>query len=396
MTASIASQPLTILTHEFFPMKGGIATFVEEMARACHELRQRVEVWAPRALTPFDHRFPFPVHRVPLRGTQNVSCQMRMIREILHHRERLSEGIVYLPEPGPLLAVAHLQLFRRFRPQRLLLTFHGSEILRFAAHPTRRFVIRRLIKAADRISTPSAYTRDLLRTHFPPAAAKTVVTPGAPRAGFFDRHVPRVRTSDKIVIVSVGRLHPRKGQMFMLEALDGLPSAIASQVEYWIVGRSVRGGYEAELRKRAARCKVTTAFFGNIDNEDLELIYGRADVFAMTSINHGRSVEGFGLAYLEASSFGLPVVGHAIGGVPEAVRHGETGLLVPPGDTPALTAALTELITDRALRERLGQNGTTWARNHSWRDSAHLLLDGLVSMPQRRPRPANATTLQAV
>jgi glycosyltransferase involved in cell wall biosynthesis len=158
-------------------------------------------------------------------------------------------------------------------------------------------------------------------------------------------------------------------------------------VEYWIVGRSVRGGYEAELRQRAQRSPVTVSFFGSIDNDDLELIYGRADIFAMTSISHGQSVEGFGIAYLEASSFGLPIVGHAIGGVPEAVRHGETGLLVPPGDTHALTEALRQLVTDRNLRERLGANGAIWARDHSWRDSAHTLLDGIVPMPQRHPDP---------
>jgi len=386
MTASSPSLPVTIITHEFFPMKGGIATFVEEMARGCHELGLPVEVWAPRHSGPNDLRFPYPIHRVAVRGTQDLGCQLRMSREIYRQRERLNRGIVYLPEPGPILAMMHLNFVRAFRPSRLAITLHGSEILRFASRPSLRLRIGRLLRQAHRITTPSEYSRNLVKTYFPFVAAKTVVTPGAPRAGFFDRHVPRVRTSDKIVIVSVGRLHPRKGQMHILEALDRLPADVAAKVEYWIVGRSVRGGYEAELRRRARTSQVPVSFFGNIDHDDLELIYGRADIFAMTSVNHGRSVEGFGLAYLEASAFGLPVVGHAIGGVPEAVRHGKTGLLVPPGDTPALAAALQELIVDRALRERLGTEGERWARSHSWRDSARLLLDGLAPLPASEPR----------
>jgi len=394
MTASIASLPLTILTHEFFPMKGGIATFVEEIARACVELGQKVEVWAPRTSAAVDSRFPFPVHRVPLRGTHDLGCQLRMIREIMQHRERLSQSILYLPEPGPILAMTHLNLLQAFRPARLLLTFHGSEVKRFAGRPTARYMVGRLIRAADRISTPSHFTRGLLCGSFPQAAEKTVVTPGAPRAGFFNRHVPRVRTSEKVVIVSVGRLHPRKGQRHVIEALDGLPPELASRVEYWIVGRSMRGGYEAELRRRAESCRVAVSFFGSIDHDELELIYARADIFAITPVDFGKSVEGFGLAYLEASAFGLPVIGHAIGGVPEAVRHGETGLLVEPGDTAGLTAAIRQLVTDRALRERMGANGKTWARRHSWADSARLLLDGIAAMPQRRLRSHGA--LQAV
>jgi glycosyltransferase involved in cell wall biosynthesis len=371
-------------------MKGGIATFVEEMARACHELRQRVEVWAPRGLTPFPGRFPYPVHRVPLRGTQDLTCQARMMREMWTQRTRLRNSIVYLPEPGPILALSRLALLASLRPARLLLTFHGSEVRRFADRATTRWMVRRLIIAADRITTPSQYTRDLVHRHFPAAIGKTVVTSGAPRAAFFDRPTTRIRTSDKVVIVTVGRLHPRKGQMAMLEALDLLPPDVANRVEYWIVGRSVRGGYEAELRRRAQHGRVATHFFGSIDHDDLSSLYGRADIFAMTSVDCGRSVEGFGLAYLEASAFGLPVVGHAIGGVPEAVRHNETGLLVPPGDTVALAAALQQLVLDRDLRERLGANGTAWARRHSWHDSAQVLLDGIAALPQRSVAPQAA------
>lgn len=364
-------------------MKGGIATFVEEMALACHDLGQKVEVWAPRGATPFASRFPYPVHRVPLRGSHDLSCQFKMGREIIRHRRRLRGSIMYLAEPGPLLAMMYLQFFHAFRPARLLLTFHGSEVQRFAAGRASRPLISRLIGAADRVSTPSNFTRNLLFEHFPAARGKTVVTPGAPRAGFCTRDVPQIRTSDKVVLVTVGRLHPRKGQRRVIEALSALPPQTAQKVEYWIVGRSMRGGYEAELRQHARQCPVPVTFFGNIDNDDLELIYGRADIFAMTSLTAGKSLEGFGIAYLEASSFGLPVIGHKIGGVAEAVRHGETGLLVSPDDTAGLTAAIEKLVLDRDLRAQLGANGRIWARSHTWRDSAQTLIDGIGAAPRR-------------
>lgn len=94
----------------------------------------------------------------------------------------------------------------------------------------------------------------------------------------------------------------------------------------------------------------------------------------MTSMPHKHSVEGFGLVYLEAGAHGLPVVAHAIGGVPEAVIDGETGLLVPPGDQPALTAAFTRLLADPVLRRRLGEAGRARARARTWLDSARTLF----------------------
>lgn len=381
MNASNAPLPLTVITHEFFPMMGGIATFVEEMATALHELGHRTEVWAPLAATPVERRFPFAVRRVPLKGTQDITCQLRMAREMIAHRPQLQRGIVYLPEPGPLLAMTYLQFLRLFKPARLILTFHGSEVQSFASRPAARLLVGQLIRVADRISAPSRFTRSLLARHFPAAAAKTVLTPGAVRAHFARGATTHVRKGSKTVIVTVGRLHPRKGQMHVLEALNTLPDSVLRNVEYWIIGRSVRGNYEASLRRRAADARFPVSFHGNIDHDDLELIYRRSDIFALTSVNHGHSVEGFGLAYLEASAFGLPIVGHDVGGVSEAVLHGHTGLLVRPGDRAGLAAALEKLITDTALRQQLGDNGIRWAREHTWHDSARVLVDGLGFAP---------------
>ena len=94
----------------------------------------------------------------------------------------------------------------------------------------------------------------------------------------------------------------------------------------------------------------------------------------MTSMPHKHSVEGFGLVYLEAGAHGLPIVAHAIGGVPEAVIDGYTGLLVAPGNTAALTAAFARLLDDPTLRRNLGEAGRVRALARSWQDSAIALF----------------------
>ena len=109
-------------------------------------------------------------------------------------------------------------------------------------------------------------------------------------------------------------------------------------------------------------------------DEELPALYASADIFAMTSMPHLGSVEGFGLVYLEAGACRLPVVAHAIGGVPEAVVDGVTGLLASPEEPAALTAAFARLLKDETLRRQMGENGRTHALRHRWDDAVQTLF----------------------
>jgi phosphatidylinositol alpha-1,6-mannosyltransferase len=268
-----------------------------------------------------------------------------------------------------------LQFFDAFRPARLILTFHGSEILKFSRSPLRRWLAGRLIARADRVSTLTHFVRDLLVGHFPDAAGKVCLTPGAIRSDFAVVSPRADRTNDKVVVLTVGRLHPRKGQALTLEALQRLPSEVRSRVEYWVVGTASKGDYETQLRRGAEKCpELPVRFFGDVPDHELAALYDRADIFAMTSVNLKNSIEGFGLVYLEAAAHGLPVVAHDVGGVAEAVVNDETGLLVPPERPAQLAAAFEKLIHDPDLRRRLGQAGRERALRTSWRASAATLF----------------------
>ena len=167
MSATASSRPVFLITHEFFPKRGGIATFTEEIARASSHLGYDVEVWAQSATPEAEKEWPFRLRRLPLKGSHDLICQLRLARELIRERRRLRHATVYLPEPGPMLAMMMLQFFRGFRPDQLVLTFHGSEILRFSRNPWTRHLGRRLIRHATRISTLSTYTEELLCAHFP-------------------------------------------------------------------------------------------------------------------------------------------------------------------------------------------------------------------------------------
>jgi glycosyltransferase involved in cell wall biosynthesis len=372
-----ASRPVFLITHEFYPKRGGIATFAEEIARASASLGYDVEVWAQSAPANAEKPdWPFRLRRLPLKGTHDLTCQLRLARELIRHRRQLRDATVYLPEPGPMLTMMLLQFFHAFRPRRLVLTFHGSEILKFACSPIRRWLARRLIGHATRVSTLSNYTQELLLGHFPEASEKIFLTPGALRSDFaVVPRRPEVR-KDKVVVLTVGRLHPRKGQMLTLQALQMLPADVRSRLEYWVVGAQSKGNYEQLLRSTAAeQPELTVRFFGNLPDGELAGIYDGADIFAMTSVNLDRSIEGFGLVYLEAAAHGLPVVAHDVGGVGEAVVDGVTGLLVPPNRPAQLAAAFEKLIHDSELRKKLGAAGREWAMRNCWKESAEALFN---------------------
>jgi len=109
--------PVFLLTHEFYPRRGGIATFSEQIARAAAALGYDLEVWAQAAPAGVAEKpWPFRLRRLPLKGTHGLVCQLRLMRELVAHRRKLRYATVYLPEPGPMLAMMILQFVSGFSP----------------------------------------------------------------------------------------------------------------------------------------------------------------------------------------------------------------------------------------------------------------------------------------
>ncbi|MEX2380806.1 MAG: glycosyltransferase family 4 protein [Opitutales bacterium] len=364
------APPIFLFTHEFSPVRGGIATFCEEMAFAATELGHSVEVWAP----PGDNKaeWPFWVHRTLRAADQNTATLWRTGRVLAAEKKRWIEGILYLPEPGPITALAYACRFSLRPPSRLFLTLHGSEILRWAKHPWVALLMKDFLPLATRIGVPSGFTLELLRQNFPEAVERATITSGARRTFPRAPSGPARRASSRrrIVVLTVARLHPRKGQEKMIEALLRLPPRLFARIEYRIAGSGNRPAYEKKLRNMAAAAPFPVSLLGGLSDPEREKQYREADIFAMTSIRDGNSVEGFGLVYLEAASHGLPVIAHATGGAGEAVRANETGFVVPPERGDLLTHALRLLIENEPMRRQMGDAGRTHAKEYSWEETA--------------------------
>ena len=169
-------------------------------------------------------------------------------------------------------------------------------------------------------------------------------------------------------ILSVCRLEPSKGVHKIIEAMPRIVSE-APDTRYVIVGD---GSDRERLRRLAyeSPAKDSIAFLGYLTEEEKFECYSRCDIFAMPS-----EEEGFGMVFLEANAFGKPVIGGNVGGVPDAVVHEETGLLVDPSNTDQIANAIVRLLTNPVEARRFGDNGKRRVESEfTWEATASVVL----------------------
>lgn len=151
------------------------------------------------------------------------------------------------------------------------------------------------------------------------------------------------------VFTVVASLTSNKGHHVLLESFSGLLAVFPGATLLVVGDGPLRSELEARARLLAIDRKV---IFTGLQN-DVEAWLGISDVCLLPS----QFREGLGLALIEAMAVGLPVIGTRIGGIPEVITDGENGLLVPPGNTEALTHAMMRLARDRDSRIRMGRRG---------------------------------------
>jgi phosphatidyl-myo-inositol dimannoside synthase len=372
----MARHKINLLTHEFPPRRGGAGVYCEEMAYAATSLGHEVRVWAPEKLdTDSNDSLPYSISSLPLRGSQDWRCSLGLIREVRRKANEFGGSVLHLAEPGSLRTFVRFGSFAGFWPKRLIITLHGSEIPLFSRSPLEKLFFRKLLRKANQIHLLSYFNKKALLARFPELASKIVLAPGAARRLLLPSKIPKKdnETEGKLRLLTVGRLHPRKGQDRILEAIRQMPNELKSALEYYVIGPEVRPHYARGLRQQADASGIPVHFLGDLQDHDVRIAYESSDLFALTSVPHSRSVEGFGFVYLEAAAHGLPALANRTGGVEDAVVHNETGLLADPNDSSDLTRSLESLIRDDKLRNRLGQKARERAEGFTWRKTAKTL-----------------------
>jgi phosphatidylinositol alpha-1,6-mannosyltransferase len=373
---------MIICTHEFSPFRGGVAVYSEELAAALHRAGEAVEVWAADGGGPgMVDEFDFPVVRLRGGGSLRFSDMVRFVVQVAARRKQLEEATVVLTSVGAHMAFMILVPLGRVKCRRLVSVLHGSEVLRFEKSGFWRFWARRFFPRVECVLTVSKCTRSLIEQSFlSPLARRVEIAHCACSTAAMRPCDPVARTDDRIRILTLARVHPRKGQLDTAKALAQLPVESRSRIIYQIGGI----GNVSYLRQVEAVCHQAGVAFehlGQINPDTLAITYHRCDICAMTSRSLPRSVEGFGISYLEAGYHGKPVVGYRSGGASEAVVDGETGFLVDEGDIPALAEVFQRLLSDSALRQRLGEGGRRYATKFSWDATAGVVTSVLGGTP---------------
>lgn len=313
------------VTLEYPPDKGGVAAYLYGLFRT---LQAEVEVVRPRFWGLWPRWLP-------------------VIRQCLD----LRVDVLVISHVLPIGAAAWLA--RRWGGPGYVLILHGMDVLLASRSVFKRWLSRQIVRDAYLVITNSEYTSGLVKTHF--QRSSLVLTPGYAPRSLSSKQEARIKLGigleDK-VIVSVGRLVSRKGFDVLIEACKELDAKLV------IIGNGPDKSRLEELVEhgmRDAHCK--TLIIAQAMDEERDLWYAAADVFALLVREEKNDVEGFGIVYLEAAAAGLPIVAGKSGGVSEAVLDGETGWLVEPGSAQDARRKIEQLLQDSHRAQTMGQTG---------------------------------------
>jgi glycosyltransferase involved in cell wall biosynthesis len=273
--------------------------------------------------------------------------------------------------PGPLAGFWCAQ--KKHLPH--VVTYHGDWVATFGGLLRKmgvafhnKYLVDKVLNHADVIISPSQrYTE---RSRFlSKYRGKTVVIPNGVNLKEWDIPYSKDECRDELglplnkkIMLFFGYLTPYKGPDVLVGAMPAILEDIPNS-ELVIAGTGTMYDELVAMSKRLG-IEKHSKFVGFVDDCLKPLYYRSADIFVLPST---MGTENFPIANLEAMACGVPVVASNIGGIPDVVKDGENGLLVPPNDVKLLAATIIRLLGDDDEIERMGKNGRTKIINYSWK-----------------------------
>ncbi len=351
------SLRVLLVTSEFPPHVGGIATHVLELASGLSSEVDEILVVHPRSFAAEDIALdrPFLAVERPRLVKAEPFYQLVLQKWLRGRLKRGPFDLVHVHGMRPLAATRGL-------PVPIIFTNHSSGFLaRLGASPRRKAQTSRLLRHVSHLIGPSAELVAAARMlgYGGPA---TMIPNGVDLERFSPGLSP-VRASlgigvDEVVILLARRLAEKNGVVWFARALASLKGQKF---------RVVVAGDGKERRPMQAILAENgmlerTIFLGTVANKDMPFLYRAADLSVLPSLAEATSIAG-----LEAMATGLPLVGTRVGGIPMIIEDGVNGFLVEPRDPDAMAQALGRLIVDEEMRRRMGEAARTKIeREFSW------------------------------
>jgi phosphatidylinositol alpha-1,6-mannosyltransferase len=369
---------LLLLTIDFPPARGGVQTMLGQLALGLASSCE-ITVITPAAVGAgeWDARQPYAVRR-------SRAPSRRVGRVAGLHAEALLEATRRRPD---VIVCGHVLLgpVCRLLGALLRVPYVAIAYAYEVRAPRRHGIAGLTLRGARHVVVLSDFGRDLVRSLGVAESVVTVIHPGAgphipdtsvghrdhePVRSDASEAAPPARGSGERIILTVGRLvDDYKGHDMVIRAMP-LILARVPRARYVVVGN---GPLRPSLERLARALDVVQAvrFVGEVSDAELDRWYRACEVFVLAARESPADggAEGFGIACVEASARGAPVVGGRSGGIPDAVIDGQTGLLVDPLDGGEIAKAVVRLLTEPALAARLGAQGRrraveelTWPR----------------------------------
>ncbi len=356
-----------------YPYPGGVTEHIHHLEMEFTRRGHTVKIIAPSSTTTgTDHDdlsrniyriggiVPVPVSGSIARITLSPSAY-RWIKKILH-KERFD--IVHLHEP--LMPVLCLVALRHSKSVNIG-TFHAYRESNFA-YLAGKAVLKRFVGRIHGRIAVSPPARELVSKYFP---GEYEIIPNGIDLDTFGaddiQPLPQYQDDHRNVLF-VGRMEKRKGLRYLLSAWPSITRQ-QPQTRLIVVGE---GDLREECENFVTENRLANVVCcGFVSNAELPRYYRTADVFCAPSTGF----ESQGIILLEGMAAGRPIVASGIAGYRRVITDGQEGLLVPPEDDAALSAAIVQLLEDADLRQRMGQAGRVTAQGYAWDRVAGQVLD---------------------
>ena len=243
---------------------------------------------------------------------------------------------------------------------------HGKEI----NHPQGSSLNKRAIKVlnnVEKVIANSEYTKSLAINNGVNRELVKVINPGINSAKELDKNsLEKVESLFKIKtprLITVSRFDKRKNHEKVIMALRNLKQ-IYPDIVYICIGY---GDEEKNIKSLVEELNLNTQvmFFKDISDNLKNALVAKSDIFIMPSVIHKTSVEGFGIAYVEAAQYGIPSIGGKDGGASDAIEHNKTGMICDGNNLDEIYASLNSMIENKRYLE-LGKNAKEYVSKFNW------------------------------
>ncbi|VTQ53640.1 glycosyltransferase family 4 protein [Rahnella aceris] len=358
-----------ILTNEYYPFKGGIGRYCEEVIR---EIKDdfSVTLVAPK----YDgslrgHKLSDGLELNLINGGQFKYWHLPRLVNTIRSIDFSKYDKVLVADWPFWIAICFVN---RYLPWKKKIDFslmlHGSEVLnlkngRASIFP--KFI--NIFNGINNIYTNSNYTKEILFLHHnvPQDIPVEVTYLGVSQPETLNNDVYKESVdSNPLDLLSVGRLDDRKGYDHVINSIGLLPQNVRENIKYTIVGNGT-DEFKTQLKSLADKQNVRIQILSGISDEELDGIYLRSNVFILAAKKNERKIEGFGLVFLEAAKYGVPSIATDVGAIKEVVKNGITGFVVKE-DIEDISQAILCCYNDRDKLKYFSDNCISDVKNYKW------------------------------